>query len=508
MALYLGKVGRFALRQVVRRPWLDRTVDRFSNAAHRALGDRYTPRLTRDMFLLSEQLSSTQEIEIREDGFYRAKERLAPNPLGKYFERPVTFMIMPSTPEALVTFARSVRKIMRCWDKSNDFMPSNYGGHLLDPLLKSAQSVEALRLAGEIAVEYSYRHRLNWATSHHPPSSLWNILFYGLPGLLQQVTPLERLERAGEMITRHMRRIGDPIGYMRTFLPAVLNKTMDLEAADRWDKQLITLQLALIRRYGATGQVFCSDVLPILVERAESDEELAAWILAACTHLNYYAADVDTDTEIILSPWSTILENLATTLRNSRSLEEFNEKSRILQAFAQRMEIDQVGFRVFVLPRLFSKPLSPREVERWEAPLGTLIRTYDQRIAPTSDRTTVKFVRYNVPSLVVAAVEPADLAEAQTFLLDPEGRIECGLQIYGRYVLPAIFRKAEASPPDRKTSLAAWDRAAKQLIQVAKSRDADLELFAIVNLTRQIQNAQTPEDLLAEGPNLELPGQG
>ena len=114
MSLYLGKFGRKILNFTVTHPRVDRFVDHLSNAAHRILGDRFTPRLTRDMFLLYQNISKMEEagsIEIRKDGFYVGDEKLAPNSICDILFR-ATIQLDSYTPESLVKYIREFKDLV------------------------------------------------------------------------------------------------------------------------------------------------------------------------------------------------------------------------------------------------------------------------------------------------------------------------------------------------------------------------------------------------------------
>lgn len=102
MSLYLGKLGRDIVRYTVNHPRLDRAVDRFSNVAHKLLGDRYAPDLTRGVT----------------HGYYKALEVikmdpsfqwLIPNPIGETVSKPVYISFDSVTPERLVKLYRATR---------------------------------------------------------------------------------------------------------------------------------------------------------------------------------------------------------------------------------------------------------------------------------------------------------------------------------------------------------------------------------------------------------------
>jgi hypothetical protein len=80
MSLYLGNtIGNKVLGLVTASPGANRVLDRFGQSARRMTGGRYIPGLTRETYLLFQQLPRNARVKVKEDGFYRCGVKIAGN---------------------------------------------------------------------------------------------------------------------------------------------------------------------------------------------------------------------------------------------------------------------------------------------------------------------------------------------------------------------------------------------------------------------------------------------
>jgi hypothetical protein len=114
MSLFLGKIGRSIVNFTVTRPRLNRAIDGFGAGARMVTFGRYTPGLTRESHILFQRTLPGDKIEVKNDGFYHAGEKIAGNELIssriRLFGAPVEFQISSAdSPELLAAYCRPAR---------------------------------------------------------------------------------------------------------------------------------------------------------------------------------------------------------------------------------------------------------------------------------------------------------------------------------------------------------------------------------------------------------------
>ena len=294
MSLYLGPVGRKILKYTVSHPRLNGVVDHLSNTAHKVLGNRFIPGLSRALFLLSQKIKPGEQLTIRKDGIYREQEKLSPNPLGRYFQTSLNIVFDSRKPERIIKYFRCLKTLIL-----------DYSQRIGDP---------------------------------------WSYILYALPKLLEKCKSIEELREAKALILDYSQRFGeDPRGYVRDALPKLLERCKSIEEL-REAKALI---LDYSQRFGEDPRGYIRDALPKLLERCKSIEELRE---AKTLILDY--------SQRIGDPWSYVLYALPKLLERCKSIEELRDWNREAKAlildYSQRIG-DPKGYIRDALPKLFEQ---------------------------------------------------------------------------------------------------------------------------------------------------------
>ena len=260
MSLYLGPVGRKILKYTVSHPRLNGVVDHLSNTAHKVLGNRFIPGLSRALFLLSQKIKPGEQLTIRKDGIYREQEKLSPNPLGRYFQTSLNIVFDSRKPERIIKYFRCLKTLILDYSQRIGD-PWSYILYALPKLLEKCKSIEELREAKALILDYSQRF------GEDPRGYVRD----ALPKLLERCKSIEELREAKTLILDYSQRIGDPWSYVLYALPKLLERCKSIEELRDWNREAKALILDYSQRIG-DPKGYIRDALPKLFEQCKSEE--------------------------------------------------------------------------------------------------------------------------------------------------------------------------------------------------------------------------------------------
>ncbi|MBU0686918.1 MAG: hypothetical protein KKB81_03615 [Candidatus Margulisbacteria bacterium] len=342
----MGKTGRALLRLPARYKRLDRAIDLFSNGAHKLLGKRYIPRLTRDMFNLHQTLQARgiqpgTEITIAPDGFFVGEERLGSNPIGDCFKlrnkeeaRPITVKLDSHIPETLIDYARLINRTNR------NGLGVGIGLIGLDSIfpgiLEKARSIDDINA---------------WVS--------------GIEALHHDYTRVQELS--------------EPAAYMVGALPWIIRRSDSIENLRKLDPRVRAMLAEGKRATPLGNNDYHNYIFPAILGRAQTIQEAEALHILSIHHLKKFYSSFANGLE---SDFARM--GLAPLIRSGKSPLEIYEYCMVIfdvvTAFVNKFGYDNLE-RIIMnisLPRLLEKAPFASEFSLWGAAAFNLTREFQE----------------------------------------------------------------------------------------------------------------------------------